>query len=84
MKSLADKIHGMGLKFGLYGDSGTKTCSGYPGSQGYQTQDAKQPAAWGVDYWKYDNCNAPSGTRSRGCTASNQFKNPLLALQLGR
>ena len=28
MKSLADKIHGMGLKFGLYGDSGTKTFSG--------------------------------------------------------
>lgn len=40
---------------GLYGDSGTATCSGYPGSQGYETQDAKQLAAWGVDYWKYDN-----------------------------
>lgn len=61
MKSLADKIHGMGLKFGLYADSGTKTCSGYPGSQGYETQDAKQLTAWGVDYWKYDNCNTPSG-----------------------
>ena len=40
MKSLADKIHGMGLKFGLYEDSGTKTCSGCPGSQGYETQSS--------------------------------------------
>ena len=61
MKNLANKIHGMGLKFGLCGDSGTKTCSGYPGSQGYETQDSKQPAALGVDYWKNDNCNTLSG-----------------------
>jgi alpha-galactosidase len=40
---------------GLYGDSGTKTCSGYPGSQGYETVDAKTLAGWGVDLWKYDN-----------------------------
>lgn len=40
---------------GLYGDSGTATCSGFPGSQGHEVQDAKQLAAWGVDYWKYDN-----------------------------
>lgn len=60
IKSLADEIHGMGLKFGLYGNSGTKTCSGYPGSQGYETQDAQQLTTWGVDYWKYDNCNTPS------------------------
>lgn len=44
---------------GLYGDSGTKTCAGYPGSQGYETQDAKLLASWGVDYWKYDNVNEP-------------------------
>ena len=61
MKNLANKIHGMGLKFGLCGDSGTKTCSGYPGSQDYETQDSKQPAALGVDYWKNDNCNTLSG-----------------------
>lgn len=46
----------MGL--GLYGDSGTTTCSGFPGSEGYETQDADQIAAWGVDYWKYDNVSA--------------------------
>jgi alpha-galactosidase len=61
IKAVADQIHGLGLKFGLYGDSGTATCSGYPGSLGKETQDAEQLAAWGVDYWKYDNCATPSG-----------------------
>ncbi|KAF3917618.1 Alpha-galactosidase [Arthrobotrys entomopaga] len=61
VKVVADQIHALGLKFGLYGDSGTATCSGFPGSQGYETKDAAQLASWGVDYWKYDNCNTPSG-----------------------
>jgi hypothetical protein len=45
---------------GLYGDSGTETCSGYPGSQGYETTDAHTLASWGVDLWKYDNVLSPS------------------------
>jgi hypothetical protein len=53
IKAVADQIHGLGLKFGLYGCAGTKTCAGYPGSQGYETKDAQTLAAWGVDYWKY-------------------------------
>lgn len=57
MKNLTDQIHALGLKFGLYGDSGTATCSGFPGSAGYEKVDAATLAAWGVDYWKYDNCN---------------------------
>lgn len=64
IKNVTDQLHSMGLKFGLYGDSGTATCSGFPGSQGYETQDAKQFAAWGVDYWKYDNCNTNSSQTS--------------------
>ncbi|KAL5353601.1 hypothetical protein ACLOAV_001638 [Pseudogymnoascus australis] len=59
MKSLTDQIHSMGLKFGLYGDAGTMTCAGYPGSQGHEAQDAKLLASWGVDYWKHDNCYTP-------------------------
>ena len=43
---------------GLYGDSGTQTCSGYPGSQGYEAVDAKTLAEWGIDLWKYDNVSA--------------------------
>ncbi len=57
MKALADYVHSKGLKFGLYSDAGTGTCQNRPGSRGYEFQDARQYAAWGVDYLKYDWCN---------------------------
>ena len=57
MKALADYVHSKGLKFGLYSCAGTKTCAGRPGSHGFETQDARQYAEWGVDYLKYDWCN---------------------------
>ncbi len=56
MKALADYVHSKGLKFGLYSCAGRKTCQGRPGSRGYEYQDARQYAAWGVDYLKYDWC----------------------------
>ena len=56
MKALADYIHAKGLKFGLYSDAGRFTCQEKPGSKGYEVQDAKQYAAWGVDYLKFDWC----------------------------
>ncbi|MGA7712509.1 MAG: glycoside hydrolase family 27 protein [Rhizomicrobium sp.] len=57
IKKLADYVHSKGLLFGIYSDAGTKTCGGRPGSRGFEYQDAKQYAAWGVDYLKYDWCN---------------------------
>jgi alpha-galactosidase len=57
IKALADYVHSLGLKFGIYSCAGTKTCAGRPGSRGHEFQDAKQYAAWGVDYLKYDWCN---------------------------
>jgi alpha-galactosidase len=57
IKPLADYVHSLGLKFGLYSDAGTATCQGRPGGRGYEFQDARQYAAWGVDYLKYDWCN---------------------------
>ncbi|KAI0651654.1 alpha-galactosidase [Trametes meyenii] len=56
MKALADKIHGLGLKFGIYSDAGTYTCGRSFGSLGYEEIDARTYASWGVDYLKYDNC----------------------------
>jgi alpha-galactosidase len=56
MKSLADYIHSKGLKFGLYSDAGARTCQRRPASSGYEVEDARQYAAWGVDYLKYDWC----------------------------
>ncbi len=57
IKALADYVHSKGLKFGIYSDAGTRTCAGRPGSRGYEFQDARQYAAWGVDYLKYDWCH---------------------------
>jgi alpha-galactosidase len=57
IKALADYIHSKGLKFGIYTCAGTKTCAGRPASLGYEYQDARQYAAWGVDYLKEDWCN---------------------------
>ena len=57
IKALADYIHSKGLKFGIYSDAGYLTCGGFPGSLGYEYQDARQYAAWGVDYLKYDWCH---------------------------
>jgi len=57
MKALADYVHSKGLKFGVYSDAGARTCEGRPASNGYEVEDARQYAAWGVDYLKYDWCN---------------------------
>ncbi|MDI3417587.1 NPCBM/NEW2 domain-containing protein [Streptomyces luteolus] len=57
MKWLADYVHDRGLKLGIYGDAGTATCAGYPGSLGHEKADARTFADWGIDYLKYDNCN---------------------------
>ena len=64
MKPVADAVHKMGLKFGIYEDSGSETCgrfagSGLPqgGGQSHFLQDARLFASWGVDYLKLDGCN---------------------------
>jgi alpha-galactosidase len=57
IKALADYVHSLGLKFGIYSDAGSKTCAGRPAGLGHEYQDARQYAAWGVDYLKYDWCN---------------------------
>ncbi len=58
MKALGDYLHERGFKFGIYNCAGTKTCGGYPGGWGHEFQDALKYAEWGVDYLKYDWCNA--------------------------
>jgi alpha-galactosidase len=60
ISGVADYVHGKGLKLGIYGDAGTLTCAGYPGSLGHEELDALTWAGWGVDYLKYDNCNNQS------------------------
>ncbi|UII32291.1 glycoside hydrolase family 27 protein [Fulvivirga ulvae] len=57
MKALAAYVHSKGLKFGLYNCAGSETCAGYPGSRGYEYQDARLYASWDIDFLKYDWCN---------------------------
>jgi alpha-galactosidase len=59
IKALADTVHEKGFKLGIYSDAAEKTCSGYPGSYGFEDQDAQLWAGWGIDFLKYDYCNAP-------------------------
>lgn len=60
LKAFVDYVHQKGLKFGIYNCAGTKTCAGYPGTHGYEYQDARNYASWGVDFLKYDWCNTDS------------------------
>ena len=64
IKPLAQSIHALGLKFGIYEDSGSSTCGGFAGSgvpQGggadHFVEDSRLFASWGVDYLKLDGCN---------------------------
>jgi alpha-galactosidase len=75
MKALADYVHSKGLKFGLYSDAGTLTCQKRPGSRGYEFQDARQYAAWDVDYLKYDWCS----TSTQNAQASYSLMRDALA-----
>lgn len=75
IKALADYIHNKGLKFGLYSDAGNKTCGGRPGSRGYEYQDARTYAAWGVDYLKYDWCyTGPSNAEANYTTMAKALR----------
>ena len=75
IKALADYVHSKGLKFGIYSDAGTATCQGRPGSSSFEEKDAKQYAAWGVDYLKYDWCN------TEGLNQKTQYTKMSKALQ---
>ncbi len=57
MKALADEVHALGLKLGIYSSPGPKTCGGYEGSYRHELQDARTYAKWGIDYLKYDWCS---------------------------
>jgi alpha-galactosidase len=69
MKGMADYIHSLGLKAGLYSSPGPWTCGGCAGSFGYELQDAETYAKWGFDYLKYDWCSYnPNMENQRGTT----------------
>jgi alpha-galactosidase len=59
IRALAEYIHSKGLKIGIYSDAAEQTCAGFPGSYGFEEQDAQLWASWDIDFLKYDYCHAP-------------------------
>ncbi len=57
MKALADYVHSLGLKLGIYSSPGATTCGGCEGSLGHEAIDARTWAEWGIDYLKHDWCS---------------------------
>ncbi|MBQ7305253.1 MAG: glycoside hydrolase family 27 protein, partial [Clostridia bacterium] len=76
MKDLADYVHSLGFKFGMYSCAGVRTCAGYPSSFDHEFVDAKTFAEWGVDYLKYDFCNFPASA-----DGTNRYATMSLALK---
>ena len=70
MKAVADYVHSLGLKFGIYSDAGALTCQKRPAGLGHEYQDARMYASWGVDYLKYDWCNTLPGQNAESSYAN--------------
>lgn len=62
IRYVADAVHALGLKLGIYSCAGSLTCAGYPGSYDREFIDAETFASWGVDLLKYDYCFHSSTT----------------------
>ena len=77
IKALADYVHSKGLKLGIYSDAAQLTCGGWTASLGFEEQDARTFASWGIDYLKYDYCNAPEDS----ATARHRYRTMANALQ---
>ena len=77
IKALADYVHAKGLKLGIYSDAAQLTCAGMTASLGFEEQDARTFASWGIDYLKYDYCNAPEDS----ATARKRYTKMADALQ---
>ncbi|KAH8679608.1 glycoside hydrolase family 27 protein [Tricladium varicosporioides] len=79
ISALADVVHKLGLKIGIYSDAGIYDCAFFPGSWGNEELDANTYASWGIDYLKYDNCGGfQAGTQSpaeRFSIMGNALKN---------
>ncbi|KAI3378671.1 hypothetical protein SNEBB_005599 [Seison nebaliae] len=59
MRHVSDKIHSLGLKFGMYTGYGEMTCAGYPGLLKHVKSDMDQFINdWNIDYLKVDGCHS--------------------------
>ncbi len=56
MRALADYVHSLGLKLGIYTCAGRWTCQRYAGSYKKAERDAELFAEWNIDFVKVDWC----------------------------
>ena len=80
MQAIADYIHGLGLKAGIYTDAGKDGCGYYyptgrpaapgSGSEGHYDQDFLQFSKWGFDFVKVDWC----GGSKEGVVAKTAYQ----------
>ena len=82
IRAVADHVHSLGLRFGIYTDAGTKTCQGLPASLGYEFRDASKFAEWGVDFVKVDWCHTegmgPRALYSKWAMALQTTRRPIV------
>lgn len=73
--ALADSIHALGLKIGIYEDYGTHTCGGFPGTRDHIEDDVNLFASWGIDSLKLDGCYCNSSEFATGYPAVTRALN---------
>lgn len=90
MTALAEHVHSLGLRLGIYGDCGTRTCQNFPGqlkssnnSEGnYFELDAASFGSWQIDSFKFDGCYMEVTEASALCApmglALNKTNRPML------
>lgn len=67
IRKLAQYMHNRDLKLGIYGDMGTYTCGGYPGTTLDNINiDAQTFADWEVDMLKFDGCYSNASVQEQG------------------
>ncbi|XP_037100645.1 alpha-N-acetylgalactosaminidase [Syngnathus acus] len=67
IRRLSRYMHDRGLKLGIYGDMGTHTCGGYPGTPLDKIEvDAQTFAEWEVDMLKFDGCYSNAKEQEQG------------------
>ena len=81
IRAVADYVHSLGLRFGIYLSAGRTNCAGTSaGSYGHYRQDAQAVASWGVDYVKLDWCYIPYRSYP---TMTHRQVSQALAAQMG-
>jgi alpha-galactosidase len=79
MRALADYVHALGLKLGIYSGPGPTTCQRYPASWEHEEIDVRTWSAWGIDYLKYDWCGYSSVEPDR--TSWSALQKPYLLMR---